>query len=55
MVKAREIIEEAKGALAATTDEIRGHPAAAAIEAGRADRSALQFFLRQPVPDVENP
>ena len=44
MVKAREIIEEAKDKLAATADKIRGHQAAAAIEAGKADRSGLQFF-----------
>ena len=44
MVKARDVIADAKNMLAETDERIRGHAAAAAIEAGQADRSVLQFF-----------
>lgn len=45
MAMALEIIEEARGALAATDERIRNHPAALAIEAGQADRTVLQFLF----------
>lgn len=44
MAEARDVIAEAKNMLAETDDKIRGHAAAVAIEAGRADWSVLRFF-----------
>ncbi|MEX3011698.1 hypothetical protein [Hoeflea sp. TYP-13] len=44
MANANEVIDEAKGVLAETESKIRGHAFVVAIEAGQADRAALQLF-----------
>ena len=44
MTTARDVIDEAKTALAATQDRIRGHKAVVAVEDGQADRAMLRFF-----------